>query len=333
MNAVVLSDGAWGTALAVTLVGNGHRVRQWGPFPDYISEMRGTRRNTRFLPGVELPPELELTGDMEEALDGAELVVLASPSQYARSVLATFAQFHDPRRYTLVNVAKGIETSSLKRMSELCAEILGNDLNYSVLSGPSHAEEVVKKAPTAVVVGSSSAEIAETVRDAFMNESFRVYTSDDVVGIELGGALKNVFAIAAGVIDGMKLGANPKAALMTRGIAEMGRLGIALGGRQETFSGLSGIGDMIVTCCSGHSRNRAVGERLGRGERIDDIIESMGMVVAEGVATAASAKELADANGVDTPIINEVYAAVHEGKDPRKGVRDLMMRKAKRETD
>jgi len=333
MNAVVLSDGAWGTALALTLVSNGHRVRQWGPFPEYIAEMRAAKANPKFLPGVALPAELDLRDKMEDALEGAELVVLASPSQYARGVLAEFAKFHDADKHILVNVAKGIETSSLKRMSELCAEILGENIRYTVLSGPSHAEEVSRKAPTAVVVGSNDPEAAEIARDAFMNGNFRVYTSDDVVGIELGGALKNVLAIAAGVIDGMKLGDNPKAALVTRGIAEMARLGLALGGRPETFSGLSGIGDMIVTCCSGHSRNRAVGERLGKGEKIDEILDSMGLVVAEGVATAESAKKLAVAHGVETPIINEVYAAIYEGKDPRAGVRDLMARKAKKERE
>ena len=333
MKVAVLSDGAWGTALATTLVANGHNVWQWGPFRDYIREMRASRRNKRFLPGVELPESLELSEEMETAVDNADLILLAAPSQYARSVLEEFAGFHDRRKHALVNVAKGIETSSLKRMSELCAEILGEDARYAVLSGPSHAEEVYKKVPTAVVVGSKDRETAETARDAFMNENFRVYTSDDVVGIELGGALKNVFAIAAGVVDGMELGDNPKAALITRGIAKMARLGVALGGRQETFSGLSGIGDMIVTCCSGHSRNRAVGERLGKGEQIKNILESMGLVVAEGVATAESAKQLALANHVETPIINEVHAAIYKGKDPRVGVRDLMTRKAKMERE
>ena len=319
--------------MATVLLSNGHAVSQWGPFPDYIGEMRISRENTRFLPGIALPPELELRGDMEEAVSDAELVVLASPSQYARGTLTGFAKLHDPKRHIVVNVAKGIETASLKRMSELCFEILGDDTRYAVLSGPSHAEEVSRKVPTAVVVGSRRAETAERVRDAFMNENFRVYTSDDVVGIELGGALKNVFAIAAGVVDGMELGDNPKAALITRGIAEMARLGAALGGRPDTFSGLSGIGDMIVTCCSGHSRNRSVGERLGKGEKIEDILGSMGLVVAEGVATADAARRLALANGVETPIINEIHAALYEGKDPRIGVRDLMTRKAKMERE
>jgi glycerol-3-phosphate dehydrogenase (NAD(P)+) len=204
-----------------------------------------------------------------------------------------------------------------------------------VLSGPSHAEEVAQRIPTAVVVASKGAEIANRVQDAFMNNRFRVYTSDDVVGVELAGALKNVFAIAAGICDGMAFGDNTKAALITRGIAEMARLGQMLGGRPETFSGLSGVGDMIVTCTSGHSRNRHVGEQLGKGLALDDVIASMGRSVAEGVSTTRSAYELARENAVETPIIREIYAGLYQGKDPREGVRDLMTRAARceRETD
>ena len=218
-------------------------------------------------------------------------------------------------------------------MSELCSEVLTPQRQYTVLSGPSHAEEVSRKCPTAVVVASENTQCAKKVQQAFMNDYFRVYTSDDIIGVELGGALKNVFAIAAGIIDGMELGDNPKAALITRGIAEMARLGMALGGFYETFSGLSGIGDMIVTCTSGHSRNRHVGEELGRGKKLEQILDDMGMVVAEGVKTAKSAHNLALNIGIETPIINEIYAGLYEGKDPRIGVKDLMTRKAKKEMD
>ena len=332
MKTAVLSDGAWGTALALTLLGNGHDVTQWGPFDDYICEIRSTRRNERFLPGVEMPENLQLTSSVEEAVDGTEIIVLASPSQFMRLTLDNLKPFYSSSQI-LVNVAKGIETTSLQRMSQLCCEILGDDINYTVLSGPSHAEEVSRKCPTAVVVGAENGENAKAVQDAFMSDCFRVYTSDDVLGIELGGALKNVFAIAAGIVDGMQLGDNPKAALITRGIAEMARLGVALGGRFETFSGLSGIGDMIVTCTSGHSRNRHVGEELGRGRKLDDIQKEMGLVVAEGVKTADSAYRLAAETGVDTPIINEIYAGLYEGKDPRQGVKDLMSRRARKEMD
>ncbi len=330
MNTAVLSDGGWGTALAILLNHNGHKVKQWGPFPEYICEIRKARENRKFLSGVKLPEELELCEDMKAAVADAELVVLASPSQYMRGTLEKFAPFHLSEKQILVNVAKGIEVDSLKRMSEICAEILGKS-RYCVLSGPSHAEEVAVKVPTAIVAASVDHSTAETVQKMFMNEFFRVYTSHDVVGVELGGSLKNVFAIACGVIDGMKLGDNPKAALMTRGIAEMARLGVALGGKYETFSGLSGIGDLIVTCTSRHSRNRHVGEELGKGRKISEILKEMGLVVAEGVKTSESAHALALKNNVDTPIINEVYEEIYSGKDPRKGVKDLMTRKAKKE--
>ena len=331
MKATVLSDGAWGTALAMTLCRNGHDVTIWGPFADYIEEMKTTRRNDRFLKGVALPDNLNLTADMPEAIAGSELLVLASPSQYARKTLTLLAESGFQRTQPIVDVAKGIELDTLKRMHEICREILGNRDRYAVLSGPSHAEEVARKVPTLVTVASKDADLAAFVQQAFMNEVFRVYTSDDVIGVELGGALKNVYAIAAGICDGMELGDNSKAALITRGIAEMSRLGTACGGKVKTFSGLSGIGDMIVTCGSKHSRNRFVGDELGKGRKLDDIIRDMGMVVAEGVKTAKSAYELAKLKGVETPIINEVYAGLYEDKDPRQGLRDLMTREAKEE--
>lgn len=331
MKTCVLSDGAWGTVLALLLLDNGHKTTLWGPFPDYIAEMRKTGENPKFLPGAKLNPELLLEDDMEKAVSGCDIIVLAAPSQYLRNTLNKLKPHIKPGQI-LVNVAKGIENESLKRMSELTREILGEQ-PYVVLSGPSHAEEVVKKHPAAVVVASTDIRYAEIAQGAFMNNYFRVYTSDDVTGLELGGALKNVLAIAAGVIDGMKIGDNPKAALMTRGIAEMARLGVALGGKYETFSGLSGIGDLIVTCTSGFSRNRHVGEELGRGKNIDAILKAMGMVVAEGVRTAKSAYELARKVNIETPIINEVYYVLYENKNPRQGISDLMGRKARREND
>ncbi len=332
MKIAVLSDGGWGTALALHLVQCGHDVTQWGPFPDYIAEMKETRRNTRFLKGARLPAELKLEADMANAVDGAEILLLAAPTQYARGAIEKLAAIGVNDTQIIVNVAKGIEIESLKRLSQVCEELLGS-ARYCVLSGPSHAEEVHQEVPTAVVVASTDPDNARCVQEAFMNEYFRVYTSDDVVGVELGGALKNVFAIAAGISDGMKLGDNSKAALITRGIAEMARFGETLGGRADTFSGLSGLGDMIVTCTSGHSRNRYVGEELGRGMKLDAIIESMGMVVAEGVATAKSAYRLARQHGVTTPIIDEVYSSLYENKDPRLAVQDLMTRDPRPERD
>ena len=330
MRIAVLSDGAWGTALALNLVANGHEVTQWGPFPDYLDEMARTRENARFLPGVKLPQELHFEPEMGKAVNGRELLLLATPTQYLRSVLKQLQPFLEPERQLLVNVAKGIEVESWLRISEMVAEVLGRT-RYAVLSGPSHAEEVSRRVPTAVVAASENSADAELVQRIFLNDNFRVYTSADVVGVELGGALKNVMAIAAGIIDGMKLGDNPKAAMMTRGISEMGRLGELLGGKAQTFSGLSGIGDLIVTCTSGHSRNRHVGEELGRGKKLPEILQSMGMVVAEGVPTARGAYTLARKTGAETPIIDEIYAVLYEGRDVPTAIRNLMSRTAKPE--
>ena len=332
MKTAVLSDGAWGTALALTLLENNHQVTLWGPFADYIQEMQTLRQNPRFLKGIDLPENLILTASMSEAVENAEIIVQASPVQYAREVISQLADCYSEHSQIIVNVSKGIENKSYKRMSEIITEFIPNS-QYAVLSGPSHAEEVARQAPTAVVVASSCLQNAEKVRDAFMNAYFRVYTSDDVVGVELGGALKNVYAIASGIIDGMELGDNAKAALITRGIAEMARLGRAIGGKSETFSGLSGIGDMIVTCTSSLSRNRHVGEELGRGKKLSEILDAMGMVVAEGVKTTLSAYNIAKKLNVETPIIDELHAGLYEDKDPLIGLRELMTRKPKFETE
>jgi len=331
MKAAVLGDGAWGSALACLLCANQHQVTLWGPFPDYIEKMRAERVNSRFLPTLTFPPELSLTADLAAAVDGAELIVLASPTQYARGVLAKLPPVlgKKPGRI-FVNVAKGIETGSLKRLSEIVAEELG-EVNYAVLSGPSHAEEVAQRIPTAVTVAARDQRTCETLQKAFMNDRFRVYHSDDIVGLELGGALKNVIAIAAGVVDGMKLGDNPKAALLARGVAEMSRLGKAMGGRPETFAGLSGIGDLIVTCYSGHSRNRFVGEKLGAGMKASQALALLGMAVAEGVPTTLSAHETAQRLKVDTPIINELHQVIYHDKSAAQSINDLMSRAAKPE--
>ena len=330
MKIAVLSDGAWGTALAMTLIDNGHEVVMYGPFPEYLAEMREKHENVRFLSGVRLPDALEFEPDIARAVDGAELLVLATPTQYLRSVLATLKPHFHPEKHLLLDVAKGIEVDSWLLIHEMVEEVLGPN-RYAVLSGPSHAEEVSRRVPTAVVAASRNPEDARFVQNLFINDNFRVYTGSDVVGVELGGALKNVMAIAAGIIDGMKLGDNPKAALMTRGISEMGRLGELLGGSAQTFSGLSGIGDLIVTCTSGHSRNRHVGEELGRGKKLPEILQSMGMVVAEGVTTAKGAYALARRVGAETPIIDEIHAILYDGRDVPTAVRNLMSRSAKPE--
>ncbi len=328
----ILGDGGWGTALALTTLRNNAETTLWGPFEDNIEAIRSTRKN-RFLPGVDLPENLKATSSIAEAVRDAEIVILASPSQFMRGTLNMFREYFVPEQMVLVNVAKGIETDTLKCMHEICAEILGDNLKYVTLSGPSHAEEVAREIPTAVVAASENTGLAKLVQETLMTRNFRVYTSRDIISVELGGALKNVLAIAAGILDGMQLGDNPKAALMTRGIAEMARLGVALGGKRETFAGLSGIGDLIVTCMSRHSRNRHVGEELGRGKTLEQISSEMGMVVAEGVRTAISAHMLAQRKSCDTPIINAVFNVLYNNLSAKDAAYALMTREARDEED
>ncbi len=330
MKTALLSDGAWGTALASVLIKNGHEVVMWGPFPDYLETMRQCGENTRFLPGIKLPEKLQFEADMGKAVDGAEMILLATPTQYLRGVLQKFAPFFRKDKQIILNVAKGIEKNTNLPVSGITRSELGES-RYVVLSGPSHAEEVIREKPTLTVAASKDAEAAKFVQDAFMNRTFRVYTSSDTIGVELGGALKNIIAIGGGIIDGMNLGDNPKAALITRGIAELSRLGVALGGEAATFSGLSGIGDLIVTCCSGHSRNRYVGEELGKGRKLDEIISEMGLMVAEGVPTTSGAYILAKEHNVDTPIINALYSVFYENLSPAEAIDMLMTRSAKPE--
>ncbi|HUJ71289.1 MAG TPA: NAD(P)H-dependent glycerol-3-phosphate dehydrogenase [Verrucomicrobiae bacterium] len=328
MNVTVMGTGGWGTALALLLHGNGHKVTLWGRLKAEVEPIIAAGENQAFLPGVKIPKQIGLTLDAKSALCAAELVVVAVPSHGMRPICETGRAFLPPG-VPLVSVAKGIETETGARMSEVMTEVLHTD-QIVVLSGPSHAEEAARGIPTAVVVASRQARLAVDVQRAFMSERFRIYTHDDVVGVELGGALKNVMAMAAGVCDGIGFGDNTKAALCTRGLAEMTRLGVALGARRETFFGLSGVGDLIVTAFSRHSRNRGFGERLGQGETAEHVAASMQMV-AEGVKTAKAAWQLAQRHGVDVPITREVYAIIYEGKPPRQAVHDLMTREAKPE--
>ncbi len=326
----IIGDGGWGTALALVLHRNGHRVRVWGPFPDYIGLVLKKRANPKFLPGVELPSGIEWTSDRAAAVSGANAVVLATPSRYFAEVVGSFAP-HLPAACRVLSVTKGLDQETGRRMTEVARDLLGGRA-VAALSGPSHAEEVARGIPTAVVVACLDHAAARAWQQLFMGPAFRVYTSDDVAGVELGGALKNVIAIAAGASDGIGFGDNTKAALVTRGLAEMTRIGAALGAHPATFAGLSGMGDLVVTCASRHSRNRMVGERLGRGEKIADILKSMEQV-AEGVWTCATARELAHRLKVPAPITDEVHAVIHKGKDPRKAVQDLMTREARPERD
>lgn len=329
MNVTVIGDGGWGTALAIVLNRNGHRVTVWGPFQEYIEEIRVSGENKTYLPGVALPPSLRWASDRAEAVNDAELVVLVVPSRFYRSVAESFKALIPPKAL-IVSATKGLDETTYERMSEVAERVLHRPV--AVLSGPSHAEEVARGIPCAVAVAAADLAAAEKIQAAFVDDMFRVYTLDDVCGVELGGALKNVVAIAAGIGDGMGFGDNSKAALMTRGIAEITRLGVALGAKPETFAGLSGIGDLMVTCMSRHSRNRGVGERLGKGETLEQIMAGMKMV-AEGVWNCQAAKALADQHGVPVPITEQVAAVVHHSKDPRQAVMDLMTRSPKAETE
>ncbi len=331
MNIAVLGAGGWGTTLAILLSGNGHKVVLYEYKPDYARILQTKRLNEVYLPGILIPEEIEITSDLSYAIHNRHIIVLAVPTQYLRSVIEKI-DFQLVKNSIFVNVAKGIEISTLKRVSEIILDIFPqiSEEQISTLSGPSHAEEVARKIPTAVVVGSKSIETAKFVQNEFMNPYFRVYATTDIVGVELGGALKNVIAIGAGICDGAGFGDNTKAAIMTRGIAEISRLGVALGAKPETFSGLSGIGDVIVTCMSKYSRNRFVGEQIGRGKKLKQILSEMEMV-AEGVTTAKSVYLLSQKTSIEVPICTEVYKILYEDKDPIIATTDLMTRQPKEE--
>jgi glycerol-3-phosphate dehydrogenase (NAD(P)+) len=325
----VLGDGGWGTALAVVGARKQNDVLLWSAFPDYAEVLREKRENTKFLPGVKLPPALEVTSDLKKALAFGDIVVLAIPTQFLRVVLHKVRE-HDYKGKVFVSVAKGLEKKTCLRPSQIIYSILGSETPLVVISGPSHAEEVARHMPTLVVAASDNKKNAEKVQDAFMDTFFRIYSQTDIIGVELGGALKNVIAIAAGVCDGLKFGDNSKAGLISRGILEMTRLGIRLGANPNTFFGLSGIGDLMTTCFSPHGRNLRVGRDLGAGRKIDEILKGMEMV-AEGVDTAQSVHQLAAELELDLPLMGEVYSLVFEGKDPKKAVADLLNRDAREE--
>lgn len=327
-HAGVIGAGSWGTALALVLHQNRRRVTVWGHDAAHIAQVGSAGENAAYLPGVALPPEIRFTAALD-ALTACDLVLFVTPSKALREVAARLSGIALQGEAVMLSCTKGVERGSGLRMSEIIAESFPRH-PVAVLSGPSHAEEVSRRMPTAIVLGCREAAIAQRLQRAFSTPSFRAYTSDDVAGIELGGALKNIFAIAAGVSDGLELGDNSKAALVTRALAELVRLGTALGGRRETFQGLSGIGDLIVTCFSRHSRNRAVGERLGRGEALGAIVSSMNMV-AEGVPTTYSAHECARRLGIVTPIIDEMRALLDGVNTPRETLAHLLAREPRPE--
>ena len=319
MNIAVVGSGGWGTALAKMLVENGHEVTLWSFLKEEAENLEKTRENP-LLKGVRLP-EMHFTHD-PACVAGKPLVVMASPSFAARSTAELVKPYLDPGA-VLVSVAKGIEEGTSKRLSEIIGEVTGHTV--AVLCGPSHAEEVGRDIPTGCVAACPDIHVAELVQDVFMNERFRVYASTDVVGVELGAALKNVIALCAGICDGMGFGDNTKALLMTRGLTEIARLGMAMGGKQETFAGLAGVGDLIVTCTSMHSRNRRAGILIGQGKDVQTAMKEVGAVV-EGYYAAKAAHELAEKLHVEMPIASEAYAVLYEGRDPREAMQLLMTR-------
>ena len=324
----VIGAGSWGTALSLLLHGNGLPVTMWGHDAKHVADMKARRENSVCLPGVALPDSLRLTVNLEDVRE-CDLLLLVTPSKAIREVAARLAAVGPRGDAVLLSCTKGVERGSGKRMSEVIAEHFPEH-PIAALSGPSHAEEVSRKMPTCVVIGCNDADAAQRLQRAFTAPFFRAYTSDDIAGVELGGALKNIYALAAGAGDGLGLGDNAKAALLTRALVELGRLGVALGGKRETFMGLSGVGDLMVTCFSQHSRNRAVGERIGKGERLADIVASMQMV-AEGVPTTYSAYECARRFDVETPIIDQVKAILDGAVAPAEAMARLLGRDPKAE--
>ncbi len=326
----VIGDGGWGTALTVLLSHKGYQVKMWGSFEQHIETLRRTRRNDKFLPGIKVPSNVSFTTDMDEALAHANrVVVLAVPSQYMRSV-ARKIHTKSPNKI-FVSVAKGIETSTLKVMSQVVREELGR-VKIAVLSGPTIAREVAQNMPAAVSVASTNPAVASLVRKVFETKTFRVFESTDMLGVELGGSLKNVIAIGSGIVEGLGFGSNTQAAFFARGVAEMARLGEAMGAKRETFMGLSGLGDLATTCLSRHSRNRTLGEAIGRGKKLADILKKTHMVV-EGVETARSTYALSKKYKISMPITEAVHGILFKRQDPRQAVVALMSTRFKRETD
>jgi glycerol-3-phosphate dehydrogenase (NAD(P)+) len=324
----VVGDGAWGTALALLLNGKGYDVRVWGAFPEYTRELVATRQNYKYLPGVPLPDSLTFTNDLDGAVRNARLVVMAVPSHVMRQVARRVAAaLHEPT--PLVSVAKGVEGGTFKRMSQVLQEETRLP-QIAALSGPSHAEEVARGMPTAIVAASAQASLAAFVQEVFSCPTLRVYTNHDIVGVELCATLKNVLAIGAGAIDGYEMGDNAKSALLTRGLVEIVRFGTALGGKVESFFGLAGVGDLITTCFSKHSRNRGFGERIARGMSVEDALRASTGVV-EGYRNAQIVHQIAAQTGIDMPLTEAVYRVLYEHRDIRETIVGLMTREPKSE--
>jgi glycerol-3-phosphate dehydrogenase (NAD(P)+) len=320
----VLGAGAWGTALAISLARRGgHEVVLWAHSADHADQLAEAGENLRYLPGFALSPDIHVTSDLPGAIFEADILLSVTPSQHLRGVIGNIAPILTPNQI-IVSASKGIEENSFLRMSQVVATITGNP--FAVLSGPSFAQELAAGAPTAVVAASVDPNVAQTIQRDFSSASLRLYTNDDVTGVELGGSLKNVIALASGVVHGLNLGHNSSAALITRGIAEITRLAVACGGRRQTLAGLSGIGDLVLTCTGALSRNRSVGVELGKGRQLPDILAGLNGKVAEGVRSTAAALGLAARYGVEMPITEQMDAILHRGKSPKDAIRDLMSR-------
>jgi glycerol-3-phosphate dehydrogenase (NAD(P)+) len=332
----VIGAGAWGTGLAIVLGRKGtHRVRLWAHEKDVCESIAQNRVNEKFLPGRHIPDSVTASNDLAATLRDAQIVVSVMPSQHCRILFKRMRPMMHPQTL-IVSATKGLEEGSLQRMTEVITQVLRRDDEsipaVGALSGPSFAQEVARGDPTAITIASPDATLSRTVQQEFSDASFRIYTNSDVVGVELGGALKNIVAIAAGICDGLGLGHNSVAALITRGLAEMTRLVVACGGRAETMAGLAGLGDLVLTCTGGLSRNRSVGVELGRGKKLPEIIAGMHGMVAEGVFTTSAAVGLAQARSVEMPITEQMHAILHQGKSPREAIQDLMSRTGKSET-
>lgn len=330
INTLILGDGGWGTTLAIHLCQKGFQVTLWSAFRDYALYLNKNRVNTKFLPKIKIPREIEITHNLNEAVQNKNLIIIAVPSQYMRTILRRLKKSNYPRDAIYLSVTKGIEVGSLKRMSEVIHEELGKNLKVAVLSGPTIAQEVIKKIPSTAVIAAHDKKLRQYLQNIFMSQKFRIYTNDDVVGVELGGSLKNIIAIACGISDGLKFGTNTKAALLCRGLVEISRLGKAMGARPLTFSGISGLGDLVTTCISPYSRNRFVGEEIGKGKALRQI-ERQTEMIAEGIPTTKSAYALSLKYKVDMPITKEVYLVLYKNKSPLKAVSDLMAREKKEE--
>lgn len=327
---LVLGTGGWGTALSIVLHNKGHNVTLWGSTPDYVEYLKEHRENKKYLKGIEIPSDLEITSDIAKAQIEIDLIVVAIPTPYVRKTIKPLEN-HYVLGTPIVSVIKGIENETLMRGSEILRDVFGEQ-PVALLLGPSHAEEVARKLPTTVVIACKNIKLAKEIQDIFITERFRVYTNTDVIGVEIGTSVKNVIAIAAGICDGLGFGNNSKAALITRGLAETMRLGVAMGSQRDTFSGLAGLGDLITTCVSPYGRNRLVGEQIAKGKKLSQILEEMDQV-AEGILTTKSVCKLANKYNVEMPITKEIYNILFEDKDPIKAVNELMVREPKSEIE